>query len=246
MMRSLLSALAFGLTLSAAQAQTDDALTLIVNRGEDSATYYLSMPADGIEPILATDPALLFSDDGRVPIDQFRLTGSFDLADDMFARITGSLEGQAFEFEAMSMMVHPIAEPLPFAAPWDAYTAISVCTVPYDMDDLVPGVLQMYYGGFTDQVSGDAPMKIHFPQTGRDAMNIVVHRYDNGRLMSTDVQTLADGGTLVIETGGRAPLPVWMSSFAVWMTLVAVTLGTIAIFRVRRRGTKTGHLSPQH
>ncbi|MEL7280428.1 MAG: hypothetical protein AAGK79_08730 [Pseudomonadota bacterium] len=245
MMRSILSAMAIGLTLSTAQAQTADTMTLIVNRSEDSATYYLSMPADGIEPVLAVDPALLFSDEGRVPIDQFRLTGSFDLADEMFTRITGSLEGQPFAFEAMSMMVHPISEPLPFAAPWDAYTAISVCTVPYTTDDLVPGVLQMYYGGFTDQVHGDAPLKIHFPQTGRDAMDIVVHRYDNGRLMSTEVQTLADGGALIIETGGRAPLPAWVRSFGVWLAFVGLTLGTIAIFRARHRGARARQLSTQ-
>lgn len=216
-------------------------MTLIVNRSDDAATYYLSMPADGLAPVLATDPDLLFSENGRVPINEFRLTGSFDLADVLFANITGSQGGASFAFEAMSMMVHPQATPLPFKAPWDAYTAISVCTVDYAPDQLMPEVLQMYYGGFTDQVSGDAPLELHFPQTGRGAREIVVHRYEDGRLMGTDVRTLEDGGTLVIQTSGTAMLPAWASSSAVWLGLAALLLGAGVVgwsYRVKGAGAK--------
>ena len=236
-------ALALGLAVSSAHAEAGDELTLIVSRGDDSATYYLSMPADEITPILATDPALLFSEDGRVPIDQFRLAGSFDLADDLFANITGSINETAFEFEAMSMMVHPTETPLPFAAPWDAYTAISVCSVDYGSDQLVPGALQIYYGGFTDQVAGDAPMKIHFPQTGRDARQIVIHSYENGRLVGTDVETIADGGTLVIETSGKILLPAWLTSVGFWVGLIGILLGTFAVLRLRGVSTKTNSVT---
>ena len=218
----VISALALGLAAFPSLAEANDELTLIVNRDDDSATYYLSMPADLIAPVLASDPTLLFSDDGRVPIEEFRRVGSFDLADDIFDNIQGSQGGDRFAFEAMSMMVHPTETPLPFAAPWDAYTAISVCSVDYGSDQLVPGALQMYYGGFTDQVAGDAPMKIHFPQTGRDARQIVIHSYENGRLVGTDVETLADGGTLVIETSGKVPLPAWLTSVGFWVGLIGI------------------------
>ena len=240
---AIIPALALGLSVASAQADPQDELTLIVSRGDDSATYYLSMPADEITPILDTDPGLLFSDEGRVPIDQFRLAGSFDLADEIFANITGSIDETAFEFEAMSMMVHPTATPLPFAAPWDAYTAISVCSVDYGSDQLVPGALQMYYGGFTDQVAGDAPMKIHFPQTGRDARQIVIHSYENGRLVGTDVETLTDGGVLIIETNGKTPLPAWLTSFGFWAGLAGILLATLALMRFRGVWTRTDSLT---
>ncbi|MEO0772637.1 MAG: hypothetical protein AAFZ04_05580 [Pseudomonadota bacterium] len=218
--KAAISSAIIGLAASAAWAEAPDELTLIVNRDEDSATYYLSMPADLIAPVLASDPALLFSDNGRVPIEEFRRVGSFDLADDIFDNITGSQGGDAFAFEAMSMMVHPTDTPLPFEAPWDAYTAIAVCTVQYDPDKLVPGLLQTYYGGFTDQISGDAPLSLHFPETGRDALEIVVHRYESGRLMGTDVQVLDDGGSLMIETGKTVAGSGWMRSVGSWLGLL--------------------------
>ncbi|MEM8537278.1 MAG: hypothetical protein AAGF56_05380 [Pseudomonadota bacterium] len=217
-MRVVIPALALSLAALPSLAGATDELTLIVNRDDDSATYYLSMPADLIEPVLASDPTLLFSDNGRVPIEEFRRVGSFDLADDMFDNIQGSQGGDLFAFEAMSMMVHPTNTPLPFAAPWDAYTAIAVCTVQYDSAQLVPGKLQTYYGGFTDQISGDAPLSLHFPQTGRDSLEIVVHRYQEGRLLGTDVQVLDDGGSLVIETGGTDE--GWVRSVGSWLGLL--------------------------
>ncbi|MEO0370876.1 MAG: hypothetical protein AAF231_05415 [Pseudomonadota bacterium] len=216
LVKGIISALVLGLAVSPSWAEASDEMTLIVNRDHDSASYYLSMPADLIEPVLASDPTLLFSDNGRVPIESFRQIGSFDLADDIFENITGSQGGSDFAFEAMSMMVHPTDTPLPFAAPWDAYTAIAVCTVQYDPDQLVPGLLQTYYGGFTDQISGDAPLALHFPQTGRDALEIVVHRYEDGRLLGTDVQVLDDGGSLVIETGDEG----WVQSVGQWLGLL--------------------------
>lgn len=217
-MRSFIPALALSLAALPSLAEATDELTLIVNRDDDSATYYLSMPADLIEPVLASDPTLLFSDNGRVPIEEFRRVGSFDLADDMFDNIEGSQGGDRFVFEAMSMMVHPTDTPLPFEAPWDAYTAIAVCTVQYDPAQLVPGKLQTYYGGFTDQIAGDAPLSLHFPQTGRDALEIVVHRYEEGRLMGTDVKVLDDGGSLVIETSGGDES--WVRSVGSWLGLL--------------------------
>lgn len=239
-LKTFVPGLALSLLLSPAFAGAEDELTLIVNRSDDSATYYISMPADGIAPILDADPTLLFSEDGRVPISEFRLTGSFDLADDIFANITGSSAQTDFEFEAMSMMVHPTATPLEFAAPWDAYTAISVCSVDYAQDELVPGVLQMYYGGFTDQVAGDAPLEIHFPETGRTALDIVVHIYENGRLIGTDVQTLVDGGTLIIEKAAKTLLPDWFKATVSWLGLAGLILGFLAFWlsRHRRNGTR--------
>ena len=133
------------------------------------------------------------------------------------------------------MMVHPSDTPLPFEAPWDAYTAISVCSVNYAPDQLVPGLLQMYYGGFTDQVYGDAPLNLHFPITGRDAVDVVVHRYEDGRLMGSSVETLTDGGTLVIETGGHAGLQNALKSVGIWFTLIFATVFGLEALRARTR-----------
>ncbi len=244
-MRMITVLAAWAVSLSAAFAESRDEMTLIVNRGEDSATYYISMPSEEIAPILGTDPTLLFSENGRVPIEEFRQVGSFELADDIFANITGSHAGQPFAFEGMSMMVHPKATPLPFAAPWDAYTAISVCSVNYNPEELVPGVLQMYYGGFTDQVSGDAPLELHFPETGRDAFQLVVHRYEDGKLMGTDVRTVADGGSLVIETGGTPVGSGWTSSVWIWLGLLLVGAVGVVYLRTRTRDGKETALSGQ-
>ena len=217
------------------QARAGEALTLVVNHGKDTATYYLSMPSEGIKPILGSNPDLLFSDAGRVPIEAFRQTGSFDLADEMFANISGGVGGRRFAFESMSMMVHPKSQPLPFAAPWDAYTAISVCSVDNAKDQLVPGELQIYHGGFTDQVTGDAPLSLYFPKTGRAALDIVVHHYENGRLVGTYVETLADGGTLTIGVGQRLGLASLAKASMMWIVLIGVGLGALVLIRSRFR-----------
>ncbi|MEL6410821.1 MAG: hypothetical protein AAFS08_16145 [Pseudomonadota bacterium] len=210
-------------------AASDTYLTLIVNRDHDSAVYYLAMPADDITGLLATDPHLVFSDNGAVPIDQFRQYGSFELADEVFAKVTGTAGEKQLSFEAMSMMVHPLDQPQPFATPWDGVTAISVCTVDYGRDSLFPSGLQLYYGAYTDGIKPDEPLKISFPATGREAFPIVVHRFHEGRHLGTDRAVLEDGGTLVLTTEASGISKAWFGFAALLM------ICTIAGGKLRHR-----------
>lgn len=215
LLRSIL-VLLMSLIPSFVMASGDAYLTLIVNRDDDSAVYYLAMPSEDIPELLATDLSLVFSDGGAVPIDEFREYGSFELADEVFANVKGKAGDRTLNFEAMSMMVHPLDSPQPFATPWDGVTAISVCTVDYEKDALLPAGLQLYYGAYTDGLTPEEPLSIAFPATGREAFPIVIHRYQDGVHQSTDRAVLEDGGTLVIPANEAKVKYRWL-----WLSVSA-------------------------
>lgn len=213
-------------------AQAEERLTLIVNRDDNNVSYFLSMPADEIAPLLGTDPTILFSNDGAVPIDEFRYSGSFEQGDELFARVSGKLmqTGEKLDIETMSMMVHPTNQPQPFQSPWDAITATSVCNVDYAPDELLPGVLQLYYGGFASDVPTDATISLSFPATGRDDFKVDLLYYYDGYYQGKHTAVLTDGGALELAVKSD-PLLGILKALAAFFALISIA----AIFLHLRR-----------
>ncbi|MEM9280107.1 MAG: hypothetical protein AAGA76_16210 [Pseudomonadota bacterium] len=230
--------------LQPALVVAEDRLTLVVNRDEDSVAYFISMPATAIEPILAADSASLFSDRGAVPIDDFRIKGSFELGDQLFSEVSGAVAatGQSVEFESMSMMVHPIDEPQPFFSPWDAITATSVCNVDYARSDLVPEALQLYYGAFATDVLADQEVSLNFPKTGRNALKIDVFHYFDGSYVGKDTALLTDGGTLLLTTRSDPLLSILTALSAVF---AAICMAALGLHFVRKRRTSNQGSLPE-
>ncbi|MEM6483139.1 MAG: hypothetical protein AAF681_14945 [Pseudomonadota bacterium] len=209
-------------------------LTVIMNVSDDGAAYYMSLPATEIESVLGTDPDLLFSNKGSVPIDDFRLNGSFELGDDVFGRIEGHVGGERASFETMSMMVHPTNDPAPFQTPWDAVTATAVCIVDYEEDQLTPEYLQLYYGSYAHRVDGTSGLELSFPQTGREAVDVTLHLYQEGTYIGREKTVLEDGGTLNISFEQSTGLSMlWWAAIALWLTIMAT-----AFFVARSRGQR--------
>lgn len=234
-MRALIQGLTFGAVLLAALPARASDLTVIVNVSDDGAAYYMSLPAADIQSVLGTDPDLLFSADGSVPIDDFRLNGSFELGDQVFERIEGRVEGEVAPFETMSMMVHPLNDPAPFQTPWDAVTATSVCIVDYVEDQLTPEWLRLYYGSYAHQVSGTSGLDLSFPETGRAPIEVTMHLYRDGDYLRREQAILPDGGTLSLSfdkaTGFAA---LWWMAISLWLLILGA-----AVYAKRLRGRRT-------
>lgn len=231
---ALIQGLTFGAVLLAAVSARASDLTVIVDVSEDGAAYYMSLPATEIENVLGTDPDLLFSNEGSVPIDDFRLNGSFELGDDVFGRIEGRVDGEHAPFETMSMMVHPLADPAPFQTPWDAVTATAVCIVDYKEDQLTPGWLQLYYGSYAHRVDGTSGLQLTFPQTGRDAVDVTLHLYQDGTYVGREKAVLEDGGTLNVSFEQPAGLSMlWWAAITLWLSIMGA-----AFFVARSRGPR--------
>ncbi|MEM6900742.1 MAG: hypothetical protein AAF583_13340, partial [Pseudomonadota bacterium] len=136
-------------------------------------------------------------------------------------------------FETMSMMVHPTNDPAPFQTPWDAVTATAVCIVDYAEDELTPEYLQLYYGSYAHRVDGTSGIDLTFPQTGREAVNVTLHLYEDGDYLRREQMVLEDGGTLSLtfeRSSGFSAL--WLAAIALWLLTMA---GALLAMRVRGR-----------
>lgn len=206
-------------------------VTLIVDMTEFYAAYYISLPAQQIKEILGTNPDLLFSDNGSVPIDDFRLNGSFELGDEVFERVQGSIAGQPIPLETMSMMVHPTDDPAPFQTPWDAVTATAVCIVDYAEDQLTPEYLQLYYGSYAHKVDATSGVDLTFPKTGREPVNVTMHLYWDGDYVARELVVLEDGGTVTAKVTGSSSFAVlWWAAAVLWVLAIGA-----AVFAMRLR-----------
>ena len=118
---------------------------MIVDRGADAITVYLSMPAPEAVRVFGLPPSALVAADGTVPFDALRM-GTFDIGDVLWDDVAVTLDGRPLGFEAMSLMVHPADAPVPFQTPLDALTAIGVCTVADPSAPLRLDQLHLYVG----------------------------------------------------------------------------------------------------
>ncbi|MEM6944526.1 MAG: hypothetical protein AAF565_12320 [Pseudomonadota bacterium] len=204
-------------------------LTMIVDRSDGDMVYYLLMPAEQIVPLLNTDPELVFSANGAVPIDAFRREGSFDLADDVFRGVRSNRPDGALAFYSMSLMLHPKGEPMPFDTPFDGLTAISVCTVDYAFDAFVPGDLDLYYGAYAYEVADDETVTLTFPETGRAALDVVIRQYVDGRFVTEETAVLEDGGTLALAPAAQSAMPMPPAALA----FAGITVLLLGAWRIR-------------
>ncbi|MEM8580468.1 MAG: hypothetical protein AAGF50_04645 [Pseudomonadota bacterium] len=188
-----------GSPLVADQASAPDPVTFIINRDAHDTEVYVSLPALEIEALLGQTPGLIFSENGTVPIGEFQLAGSTDVADALVEQLQLSAGGSAAGFEAMSLMVHPAAQPQPFMTPWDAVVATAVCTVEDDAAALTIADTRLYFGLFGRGVGGDERLRIDFPDTDREARAYVLREYFEGRFVRETAGYLPDGGQLEVD-----------------------------------------------
>ncbi|MEM9969379.1 MAG: hypothetical protein AAF755_15020 [Pseudomonadota bacterium] len=181
---------------------------IVVSREGSGYAIYVRMPYAEVAPLFGQAPEGFTDEQGRLAVEKLS-NGTFDAADDLIADVGFELGGAPVAFEAMSMMVHQAATPVPFDDPIAAQVAIAVCNVPLPEGPIDPTALTWIGGWFAYPVASDEALRIQFPQTGRDATEFSVVVFDDGEFEQQFDVRLKDGGALAVPDA-----PGW------WRTLI--------------------------
>ncbi|MDX8350702.1 hypothetical protein SLH49_22155 [Cognatiyoonia sp. IB215446] len=217
----------FGFLPMAALARDADA-TMIINRSDVSIDVFVRIPGGIVVPLTGYLPDFPSDDGGMLDIRSFR-ADTASLGDQAFAPISFTIDATPAHAEAMGMMVHPITDAIPFTTPWDALTAVTLCS----FDD-VPQLFQisdlhMYAGHSIYPTNGYGDLRIKLPETGRDDIRFHVLTFSGGELVSQGVHVVADGGTLLNSGIAKRNEPVGRSFALLNMLLVAAVLGAVVL-----------------
>ncbi|MEM7520663.1 MAG: hypothetical protein AAF307_06455 [Pseudomonadota bacterium] len=172
-------------------------LRLIVNRMSDSVEIYAAIVASDLPTILQADPSGLAAEDGRVYFGELRQFGTFDFGDEMISQIALTVDGAPTQLEAMSVMVHPETNVLPFETPVDGVIAMSVCTVD---DPSVPpeiNALRLYSGIIAYPVDGLAALSLSLPN--QEAIEVEMVSYVEGQEDNRGVIMVSPGETITFD-----------------------------------------------
>lgn len=103
-----------------------DRIDIVIARGEQAVELFLAMPTDLAVSHFGLSREDLIDKDGFADFQRFS-RGTFDLGEAFWREVEVQMSGEALEFEAMSLMVHPADRLLPFGTPLDALRSIEVC-----------------------------------------------------------------------------------------------------------------------
>ncbi len=156
--------LAVALSLASGGASASGTgISLILERTGQSVEIFTNLRAKDLRAIFGVDALGLTGADGRVSYGALRTAGTFDFGDTVVRDVTVSQGDQELLLEAMSIMVHPLDNELPFETPIDGAIAMSVCTVPDPLEPPDIADLDLYGGFITYPPSGYGALTITFP-----------------------------------------------------------------------------------
>lgn len=167
-------------------------------RSPDWVEVYLALSAEDLERVLGADPGLLGDAQGRVDLAEFK-TGTFDLADRIFAGVTARADAAPLHLEAMSLMLHPEEAPLPLRTPMDGEIAMSVCGAP--IPDVPPSLGELTaYVGLIAQTDGPVEsLELVFPGPGAAGRVAQVSVHGHGGAVRNTAPTLDGQGHLSLR-----------------------------------------------
>ncbi|MEM8980294.1 MAG: hypothetical protein AAGD04_12470 [Pseudomonadota bacterium] len=199
MIRTLFSCACL-VALSFASPAISDEITLIVDRDEDAIEFFVSVAGETITPLFGVEPKGLVALDGTVSFEELRI-GTAVQADWLIQEVEFAVGGQPTVFEAMSMMVHPKTDLLPFVEPVDGSIAMSVCNVP-DPGPMALEALHSYAGFIAYPTQGYENLEITLPLNRE--MVVTTHSYLRGEFLHSSKQNIAPGSAIMLE--GLSPL----------------------------------------
>lgn len=171
---------------------------LIVSREPNGMAVFLRVGLTEVAPLFGHEPSVFFTATGAVDLDKISL-GTFEGADVLSQDVRFSVGPSAAAFEAMSMMVHPDTNTLPFSDPIEAQIAIAVCGVDWPDRVLLPHEFEWVGGWYAYPVDSGKDLSITFPHTGRAPMDLTVLVFDDGEVSDRFDVTVQDGGTVHVE-----------------------------------------------
>lgn len=216
MHRLCLSILAFCLAAPALGAD----LEIILDRRDRSIEMFLSLPADGAKTTLGTDLSQIEGLTTGVDFSVLQ-NGTWTQGDLILAQTNAQIGATPALFEAMSMMVHPKAQKMPFADPFDALTAVSVCGVP--VPDAPPALdsMHLYAGYIAYPVNSAQSLTLRLGNSA--PIEVTVRDFGPQGARSQSVR-LAPGERLTLH----APQRIWPLGLALGLSLLAsLTFGAL-------------------
>ncbi|MEO0496169.1 MAG: hypothetical protein AAF141_02190 [Pseudomonadota bacterium] len=170
-------------------------MSVIIDRQDEVIELYFGLPARGLSEVFALPISQLPGESSAVDFAKMR-EGTWDLGDASFQSVATSLGGKPVEFEAMSMMVHPDDERLPFRNALDGTLAVSVCGIPIPQDAQSVQDLYAYAGFIAMSKSTRGDLNFDFLRTGRLPVLVDISDFANGRLVKRSWSVLWDGGSI--------------------------------------------------
>ncbi|MEM9061536.1 MAG: hypothetical protein AAGD13_13830 [Pseudomonadota bacterium] len=196
----------------AGQALGADAaeLELLLDRQDGSIELYAAARADTLLDAFGLPHARLTNDQGFVHFADLR-EGTFDIGDELIARTGATLDGAKIPFEALSLMVHPIALALPITTPLEALIAVGVCSV--DDPATPPGLADLQgYVGFIAYVENTAgAITLDLPETGLGPVDVTIREFRDGTEIGRHEMAVGSDGVIRIPAEKRrVPLFAWI------------------------------------
>jgi len=177
---------------------------IIVSRQNNTIDVFLSLPGDRLESLTGVDASFLTDAQGGINFNDFR-TDTAPLGDRVFDKVSFSVGEHPVDAQAIALMMHDQDLNVPFATPWDAMTAVTLCIAPVDAAPTALDQVQSYVGLSLYPVAGMDTLKVAFPPTRGQQMQYDVLTFVNGALQSRKPLVLDAGGVVRFDMPSAYP-----------------------------------------
>lgn len=194
---------------------------MIISREAETVEIFFSMPAEAAVEHFGVAREDLLNSEGFAVLDAYT-EGTWILGDDFWTGVTAEIDGVPATFEAMSLMLHPASQPMPYRDPLDALTAIEVCTVNDASLDLSDAQLYVGLIAYTDTPTGE--LAFSFPGVEGDDLAFSVSDFNHYRITQQVQIWPGANGTMVVPEASAANPPLIGG-----MAFALLTLGLLGV-----------------
>lgn len=192
-MLKIAAALAVQFVILSAPAGADQ-VSVVVSRAATHTEIYMSANAEALFRVFDTDTRIIPSQDGFIDYAGFA-AGTWGIGDALLSDTLMTIGTAPVQPEAMSFMLHPSTDVLPFLTPLDAMIAIGVCNalssdVLYQLSEMTG-----YVGYYIDQASQDAALNLKLSAVLDRGLTL--HVADHGAGHHTESELYFAAGSVV-------------------------------------------------
>lgn len=220
-------------------------VSVLIHRTDRGTELFLSGDATTLFSAFGAGADALSTEDGLVVYDDFK-NGTWGIGDALLAQTEVRVGGRPVAFEAMSFMLHPKTEPVPFETPLDGMIAIGICNTLSSDERYGLSDLKAYAGYYAQQSATDVPIALSLPSETARGLNVSVSDFgpdglrDNYTIVLQAGQTVVLSGEPALKTSAIVSRDLLL--FLLLALLVAWCCGTVhrrrtATARARARAT---------
>lgn len=235
-MVSLARALVFCIAavLLSAEALKAKDITVVLYRTEQGTELFLSGKADVLFSVFDAAVSVLPTNGPHVDFEAFQ-NGTWTIGDILIEKSKFKIGAEPAAFEAMSFMLHPKEERLPFDTPLDGMIAIGVCSATQTDAKYELSELTAYVGYFTEHSAVDAPLSLEFPDTIGTDLTITVNDFGSEGQYSHYTIEINDGRDLTLDAHKQlGSLKLYLFGTVLGAATVLLSIGIPKIGRQKR------------